>query len=148
MTQLARGPNGNVNIALYATESAAEAAQARVFVNGQHDEADKVTHRKKIEAGAMSIVDVKRDAKGITIRWAIPRQIPEGPHAGKWFIPVPADEGRTNARDPQTGEVTTTPASEWSGIEIDEFSPAWFLSLVRWDNTDSMVWDGDNAVGW
>lgn len=126
MSKVATGPNGNINIALYATEAAAEAAQARVFLNGQHNEADKVTHRNRILAGTMNVADVKRDRKGITIRWAVPAQIPEGPHAGDWYIPVPADEARIFMRDARTGEITDRPSPEWAGADIVELDPAWF----------------------
>lgn len=53
---------------------------------------------------------MKRDPKGITIRWDVPRQIPEGPYAGKWCIYVPADETRRYNRDPRTGDMVDRPA--------------------------------------
>lgn len=107
MSQIATAPNGQPLVAIYATEAEAEAAQARVFLNGQHIEADRQPElRDKVSRGELSITDVPRDAKNFTRRWADPRQT----ELGEWHIPVPADETRLRARlrrcTPRIGALT------------------------------------------
>lgn len=147
MSQISTGPRGNPMIAVYATEAEAEAAQARVFLNGQHIEGDRQpVIRDRVLRGEISITDVPRDAKNITRRWADPRQT----DFGEWYIVVPDDETRLRARDDRTGELGDT-APDWQGANTLE--PAMLDDIVEhggktWRSTvDYNVWE-PGVSGW
>jgi hypothetical protein len=127
MSQIATGPNGQPMIALSPDQSAAEARQARCLTNMRHERADRIpVLRDRLIAEEIDLRVVAVSNSGKTLRWDIPRQIAEGPHAGKWGIYVPANETRRYSRDPRTGDTVERPAPEWAGAEIAEMDPAWW----------------------
>lgn len=135
MTETAKGPNGEIMLSLADSDKikVVEDQQAAVYINLQHDQADRTGDREKIEGDEKLVSEVELDKKGLTRKtvtdaWAVPRQIPDGPHAGKWYIPVPADIRLREQRDPKTGEVKDETAPPWKSPEIVESDPAWFPS--------------------
>ncbi len=135
MTRVAEGPNGQPMISLAASDKikVVEDQQLQVILNLKHDAADRTGDREKIKADKLTVEAVLLDQQGptrksITDAWAIPRQIPDGPHMGKWYIPVPANDRLREQRDPKSGAVTDDTAPAWKSPEIVESNPAWFPS--------------------
>lgn len=139
MSNTAIGPNGQPMLGLFATLKAADEAQHAVFLNGLHDHADTnydlgKLKRQKIIDGEIVITDVALDKSPsgewvkVTTRWAVPVQVPQGPHAGQFVIPVPADANRMNERDLKTGVEKGKTHPTWKDIVQVENDPAWWPS--------------------